>query len=54
VEEKCLLEREFEGGSFSEKRIDERCLYRMVEGRLFLVRGFEEGSSLERRIDERC
>jgi hypothetical protein len=31
VEERPFVERELEEGSFSEKRINERCLYRMVE-----------------------
>jgi hypothetical protein len=54
VEERPHLERELEGEPSSEKRIDERCWWRLMEGRGFLERELEEGSSLERRIDERC
>jgi hypothetical protein len=51
MEEKLFLERELEGGSFSEKRIDERCLYRMVEERHPIQWVVEERSFLERELE---
>jgi hypothetical protein len=41
-------------GSSSERRIDERCLYRVMEERPLSERELEGASSWEKRIDERC
>jgi hypothetical protein len=42
-------------GSSSERQIDKRCLYRVIEKRLFSERELlKERSSLKKLIDKRC